>query len=317
MYFENYRHSVNSLLVYKVLRENGIPDEHIILAMSEYHACESRNSYPGEIILSENNNITERCQNNIDIDYKESDVHNFAILDILRGRKLNQFNNFRQLKTNKNSRILIVITSHGGENFIKVRNYQVILSDELHRTLSEMYIKQLYKELVFVLDTCEAYSVYDHVNVPNIYFVASSLINQKASSYSYDDALMGPSVDKFHFLLFKTLKYIHQNMLYNYTLDELFYELKNKKDFLGTDMEINNRITHRKDLMLTEFFGDKRIKDEKTIELNFDIEGFQNVNDRFMIQFLDNNLRLSLTKEDLDEEIMEMRNYHEEKYEIK
>jgi glycosylphosphatidylinositol transamidase (GPIT) subunit GPI8 len=29
MYYENYRHSVNSLLMYNVLRENGVPDEHV------------------------------------------------------------------------------------------------------------------------------------------------------------------------------------------------------------------------------------------------------------------------------------------------
>jgi len=31
MYYENYRHSVNSLLMYNTLRENGVPDEHVIL----------------------------------------------------------------------------------------------------------------------------------------------------------------------------------------------------------------------------------------------------------------------------------------------
>ena len=29
MYYENYRHSVNSLLMYNTLRDNGIPDEHV------------------------------------------------------------------------------------------------------------------------------------------------------------------------------------------------------------------------------------------------------------------------------------------------
>ena len=29
MYYENYRHSVNSLLMYNILRDNGIPDEHV------------------------------------------------------------------------------------------------------------------------------------------------------------------------------------------------------------------------------------------------------------------------------------------------
>ena len=118
--------------------------------MSEYHACESRNAYPGEIVLSEYGNVIRTCQENIDISFQESDFHNYQLLDILRGRKLNQYNGFRQLKSNKDSKILIIITSHGGENFIKVRNYLVVLTDELNRTLNEMYIKGKYKELLFV-----------------------------------------------------------------------------------------------------------------------------------------------------------------------
>ena len=115
--------------------------------MSEYHACESRNAYPGEIVLSEYGDKIRTCQENIDLSFQESDFHNYQLLDILRGRKLNQYNGFRQLNSNKNSKIIIVITSHGGENFIKVRNFLVVLTDELNRTLNEMYIKGKYKEL--------------------------------------------------------------------------------------------------------------------------------------------------------------------------
>ena len=29
MSYENYRHSVNSLLIYNILKDNGVPDEHV------------------------------------------------------------------------------------------------------------------------------------------------------------------------------------------------------------------------------------------------------------------------------------------------
>ena len=78
--------------------------------MAEYHACESRNAYPGEIVLSELGIILRTCQENIDINFQESDFHNYQLLDIFRGRKLNQFNGFRQLNSDKNSRIVVIIT---------------------------------------------------------------------------------------------------------------------------------------------------------------------------------------------------------------
>ena len=284
--------------------------------MSQYHACESRNAYPGEIVLSDYNKIRS-CQQNIDLSYQESDFHNYQLLDILRGRKLNQYNGFRQLKSNKDSKILIIITSHGGENFIKVRNYLVVLTDELNRTLNEMYIKGKYKELLFVLDTCEGYTLYDNVNVPNIYFISSSALGQKASSYSYDDNLMGPTVDKFHFLLYNKLKKIHENYSYNTTVYELFNELKEKKKFLETDVTWDNKI--ERVLYVNEFFGDRQLKNEKIadvsslININLDYEEEDNL---FLDNFIKNNNNLEEKRKILDDEVMKMRNYHEEKYSL-
>ena len=285
--------------------------------MAEYHACESRNAYPGEIVLSELGIILRTCQENIDINFQESDFHNYQLLDILRGRKLNQFNGARQLKSDKNSRIVIIITSHGGENFIKVRNFLVVLTDEINRTLNEMYIKGKYKELVFVLDTCEGYTLYNHVNVPNIYFVASSLLGQKSSSHSYDDIIMGPTVDKFHFLMYNMLTDIHKNKLYNTTVEKFFSDIKDKKKFLETDVTWDNKINRK--LYIKEFFGNNELKNEKVI----DVSNLINMNEideeddlNIFFDFITNNNNLEYKKEILDNEVMNMRNYHEEKYTI-
>ena len=287
--------------------------------MSEYHACESRNAYPGEIVLSEYGDKIRTCQENIDLSFQESDFHNYQLLDILRGRRLNQYNGFRQLNSNKNSKIIIIITSHGGENFIKVRNYLVVLSDELNRTLNEMYIKGKYKELLFVLDTCEGYSLYDHVKVPNIYFLSSSATGQKASSYSYDENLMGPTVDKFHFLLYNSLKKIHEDKSYNTTIDELFGDIKAKKKFLETDVIWDNKI--ERTLYVKDFFGNNQLENEKVIDVSNiidlnSLENDPNEDNLIVDNFIDNNSRLEKKRKILDKEVMRMRNYHEEKYSL-
>ena len=287
--------------------------------MAEYHACESRNAYPGEIVLSELGIVIRTCQENIDINFQESDFHNYQLLDIFRGRKLNQFNGFRQLNSDKNSKIIVIITSHGGENFIKVRNFLVVLTDELNRALNEMYIKGKYKELLFVLDTCEGFSLYDHVKVPNIYFLSSSAVGQKASSYSYDENLMGPTVDKFHFLLYNALKRIHENKSYNTTIDELFNDIKAKKKFLETDVIWDNKIDRV--LYVKDFFGNRELKNEKVmdvsniIDLNYMDNDFDEEN-LILNNFIENNNKLEKKRKILDEEVMKMRNYHEEKYSL-
>ena len=286
--------------------------------MSEYHACESRNAYPGEIVLSELADKIRTCQENIDISFQESDFHNYQLLDILRGRKLNQYNGFRQLNSNKDSKIIVLITSHGGENFIKVRNFLVVLSDELNRTLNEMYIKGKYKELVFVVDTCEGYSLYDHVKVPNIYFISSSALGQKASSYSYDENLMGPTVDKFHFLLYQSLKNIHDNRLYNTTLDKLFGDIKAKKKFLETDVIWDNKINRVP--YVNEFFGNNQLKNEKVLEvsnlININNIEYKEEDAQVLNNFIESNKGMEDKRKLLDDEVMKMRNYHEERYSL-
>lgn len=285
--------------------------------MAEYHACESRNAYPGEIVLSELGIVIRTCQENIDINFQESDFHNYQLLDIFRGRKLNQFNGFRQLNSDKNSKIIVIITSHGGENFIKVRNFLVVLTDELNRTLNEMYIKGKYKELLFVLDTCEGYTLYNHVNVPNIYFISSSTLGQKSSSYSYDENLMGPTVDKFHFLMYNMLTDIHKNRLYNTTVDQFFGEIKSKKKFLETDVTWDNKIERK--LYIKDFFGNNDLKNEKVKDVS-DLINLNNINEDedmyVFFDFIQNNNNMESQKELLDNEVMNMRNYHEEKYSI-
>ena len=287
--------------------------------MAEYHACESRNAYPGEIVLSELGIILRTCQENINIDinFQESDFHNYQLLDIFRGRKLNQFNGFRQLNSDKNSRIVVIITSHGGENFIKVRNFLVVLTDELNRTLNEMYIKGKYKEIIIVLDTCEGYTLYNHVNIPNIYFISSSTLGQKSQSYSYDENLMGPTVDKFHFLMYNMLTDIHKNKLYNTTVEKFFSDIKDKKKFLETDVTWDNKINRK--LYIKEFFGNNELKNEKVV----DVSNLINMNEideeedlNIFFDFITNNNNLEYKKEILDNEVMNMRNYHEEKYTI-
>ena len=285
--------------------------------MAEYHACESRNAHPGQIVLSELGYIMRTCQENIDTNFQESDFHNYQLLDILRGRKLNQFNGARQLKSDKNSKIVVIITSHGGENFIKVRNFLVVLTDELNRTLNEMYIKGKYKELIFVLDTCEGYTLYNHVNVPNIFFVASSLLGQKSSSHSYDDIIMGPTVDKFHFLMYNMLTDIHKARNYNVTVEQFFGEIKSRKNFLETDVTWDNKIERK--LYIKDFFGNNELENEKTndvsdlINMNV-IDEDEDIN--IFLEFMKNNKNLEKKKEILDIEVMNMRNYHEEKYSI-
>jgi glycosylphosphatidylinositol transamidase (GPIT) subunit GPI8 len=180
-------------------------------------------------------------------------LHGFRLLDLLRGRTSGPLlSMFRRLNTNKSSRIIITIAAHGGENFIKIRGKAVILSDELNRALWEMHIKERYKEILFILDTCEGFTLFDYVDVPNVYFVTSSIKDQKATSHSHDPYYMTPTIDKFHFKVHETIDRIKKSSNFNYNIHDMFSILQKDK-FFQTDIAIKNTI--QREILFEEFFG--------------------------------------------------------------
>lgn len=299
--------------MYQNLRKQGIPDEHIIYASGEVHGCETRNSYPGESKLTVSKEIENVCNQNVKYSYKDADLTNFQFLDILRGRKVIQFNSYRQLQSDKNSRVLIIISTHGGENFIKVRRNQVILNIEFHRTLNEMYIKERYKELYIILDTCEGYSLYEDVNVPKLFFFSSALVNQKSSSYSFDPILMESTVDRFHYLLYTNLNqnYKSEDKI-NMPFKEFIESIIAQKDFLGTDPKFDDKVNET--VPMSKIFGNPFEPHHKNVEINLKIKESEIKSD---INIFKTNYELSKNMHQLQSYAINSRKFTEESYSFK
>ena len=53
------------------------------------------------------------------------------------------------------------MNGHGGENFFKIQDTEVVHSEDFGKVLNELYLKGQYKELLIIMDTCEAMSLTD------------------------------------------------------------------------------------------------------------------------------------------------------------
>ena len=53
------------------------------------------------------------------------------------------------------------MNGHGGENFFKIQDTEVVHSEDFGKVFREMYIKKIYSEILLILDTCEAMSLLD------------------------------------------------------------------------------------------------------------------------------------------------------------
>jgi glycosylphosphatidylinositol transamidase (GPIT) subunit GPI8 len=148
----------------------------------------------------------------------------------------------------------------------------VILSDELNRTLWEMYHKQKFKEILFFVDTCEGLSLFEFVDIPNVYFITSSVKDEKASSYNYNYKLMTPTSDRMHFKLNEYLERAYREKKFNIPLHEFFINLKEKEaDFIKSTVSIDNRLT--RGVLFSEFFGNYLTPNHPVEKYPFTISG--------------------------------------------
>ena len=81
------------------------------------------------------------------------------------------------------------MNGHSGESFFKIQDTEVVHSPDVGKVFDEMHLKGLYKDILIILDTCEAMSLFDEVTAPNIVMVGSSLLGEKAYSYQADHSL--------------------------------------------------------------------------------------------------------------------------------
>lgn len=91
-----------------------------------------------------------------------------------------------RLRSNQNSNVFIYMTGHGGDNFLKFRDREEISSQEVADCIAQMHLQGRYRELFFMLDTCQASTLFDHVNSPGVITMASSLRGESSYSVSFN-----------------------------------------------------------------------------------------------------------------------------------
>jgi glycosylphosphatidylinositol transamidase (GPIT) subunit GPI8 len=120
------------------------------------------------------------------------------------------------------------MSGHGGDEFFKFQDHEELSAEDIGFMFHEMYIKKLYKEIIFIIDTCQATTLANYIISPNIITIASS--KKGENSYSYvNSEFMGVSlIDRFSFTI--------QQFFNQYRVFDTTKEIK-------TGTKITNRIT--------------------------------------------------------------------------
>ncbi|ELP84726.1 gpi-anchor transamidase, putative [Entamoeba invadens IP1] len=176
-YWLNYRHSSSAMLVYNTLKRLGYSDDQLLFFMADDHACHPRNIYPGE--LRQDTNMPN-VYTDVIIDYKGRDVSIDKFMRGMLGR--DRVGTPDALRVMKGQRMFVYLIGHGGEGFMKFQNRDEITSWDIAYLFKEMEIMNRYKEMLFVVDTCQASSLSDRITAKNVITVGSSITG--LSSYS-------------------------------------------------------------------------------------------------------------------------------------
>ncbi len=192
----NYRHIANTLSFYHILKQNGIPDSNIILMLADDVACNPRNSFPAQVFNNQNKQLNLYGED-IEVDYRgyEVTVENFLRVLLDRHEKNVPWN--KRLKTDENSNILIVMSGHGGNEFLKFQDSEELNSVDIADAIHQMFTKKRYHEILFMVDTCQAATLFNHLYSPRVISIGSSDYKENSYSHHSDPDIGIAVIDRF------------------------------------------------------------------------------------------------------------------------
>jgi len=256
----------------------GIPDSQIILMLAEDIPCNERNYYKGQVFNNARKNL-ELYGDDVEVDYrgKEVTVENF--LRVLSGKhppgKLQfgakvdlwriPYSDFivgtpasKRLDTDQSSNIFIYITGHGGDEFIKLQDMEILSSMDIADAFEQMHARKRYKEILFAVDTCQANTLFSQFRSPGIMAIGSAEKGENSYSHHGDRKFLGVTViDRFTYY---TLEFLESNKeklkqdIRSLSLKDLllYYNPAKLRSHVGWNSTLSRPIDQ---VPVTDFFG--------------------------------------------------------------
>ncbi|KAL6715131.1 glycosylphosphatidylinositol anchor biosynthesis [Lecanora helva] len=201
----NYRHLANVLSLYRTVKRLGIPDSQIILMLPDDMACNPRNAFPGTVYNNADRAL-DLYGDNIEVDYRGYEVTVENFIRLLTDRLDGDVARSKRLGTDSGSNVLVYMTGHGGNEFLKFQDSEEIGSWDLADAFEQMWEKKRYNEMLFMIDTCQANTLYKYFYSPNIIATGSSEIDQSSYSHHADNDVGVAVIDRWTYYVLDYLE---------------------------------------------------------------------------------------------------------------
>ncbi|KAG9102353.1 glycosylphosphatidylinositol anchor biosynthesis [Ceratobasidium sp. 370] len=242
----------NALGMYRTVKRLGIPDSNIILMLADDAACNSRNKFPGTVYANPGRQM-DLYGDNIEVDYRGYEVTVENFIRVLTGRVEPSLPRSKRLLTDDRSNIFVYMTGHGGNEFLKFQDNEEISAFDIADAFKQMWQKKRYNEIFFMIDTCQANTMYSKFDSPNIIATGSSELGENSYSHENDHDIGVAVIDSYtHYVL----QYLEQiNKTSKATMADLFanYNPVLIKSHAGVRSDLFNRPLS--EAKVTDFFG--------------------------------------------------------------
>ncbi|PGH28135.1 hypothetical protein AJ80_00025 [Polytolypa hystricis UAMH7299] len=217
----NYRHLANVLSLYRTVKRLGIPDSQIILMLPDDMACNPRNAFPGTVYNNADRAL-DLYGDNIEVDYRGYEVTVESFIRLLTDRLGDDVPHSKRLGSDAGSNVLVYMTGHGGDQFLKFQDSEEIGAWDLADAFGQMWEKKRYHELLFMIDTCQANTMYTHFYSPNIVATGSSELDQSSYSHHADSDVGVAVIDRWTYYILEFLETRVTSPSSKLTLGDLF-----------------------------------------------------------------------------------------------
>jgi len=179
-------------------------------------ACNPRNSFPGTVFNNADRAL-DLYGDNIEVDYRgyEVTVENFIrlltgntdfVAGLIVGRVSPDTPRSKRLLTDDRSNVFVYMTGHGGDEFLKFQDAEEISAFDIADAFEQMLEKRRYHEILFMIDTCQANTMYSKLYSPNILASGSSELDESSYSvYPSDFCVANKSIMPIQILALRSL----------------------------------------------------------------------------------------------------------------
>lgn len=180
--WKNYRHQSDALAVYTMLKEIGIPDDHIILLIYDDVPLAPENPLRGDI---HNTPKGSNLRPDAVVDYAGSSVTARTFRQVLEGRSSAEVPVV--LDSTAGTDVFVYIASHGLPGGVAFSGAsEPFTAEDFTEVTTTMYQEGKYRRMVFFVDTCFGESVALNTTAKGLLYFTGSAATEPSRGAVYD-----------------------------------------------------------------------------------------------------------------------------------